>query len=77
MATSELFNLTPADAAEVTTAEFVVGSGAAALVAARGKGEATDLKPSARFALALPLMLRSLPSSPIYVRAPDARTKAA
>ena len=77
VATSEILNLTPADAAHLATAEFVVGSGAAALLAARGHGQASDLEPSARFALALPPALRSLPAAPLYVRAPDARPKAA
>lgn len=66
-------NLTPAAAAEVITAPLIVGSGAAALVAARGSGEAIDLLPAAADALSLPTKLRSLPASPLYARAPDAR----
>lgn len=65
-------NLTPAAAAAVIDAPLVVGSGAAALVAARGHGEAIDLNPAAANALALPHALRSLSPSPIYARAPDA-----
>ena len=68
----------PAQAAAAEARELlVVGSGAAALVAARGSGEANDLLPSARFALRLPPALRSLPPAPLYVRAPDARPRAA
>jgi len=70
-------NLTPTDAAAEHSAELVVGSGAAALIAARGHGEALDLLPSAANALRLPPELRSLPARPLYIRAPDARPKAA
>jgi tRNA threonylcarbamoyl adenosine modification protein YeaZ len=66
-------NLTPTAAAAAVDAHLVVGSGAAALVAARGTGEANDLMPQAANALALPHALRNLPPSPIYARAPDAR----
>jgi tRNA threonylcarbamoyl adenosine modification protein YeaZ len=72
-----LLNLTPAAAAEVSRSELVVGSGAAALVEARGFGEALDLLPSAATAMQLPAGMRSLPAVPIYARAPDARPKAA
>ena len=73
----EMANLTPAAAAETHLEELVVGSGAPALVAARGGGEAILLLPSARFAMRLPPLLRSLPATPLYLRAPDARPKAA
>jgi tRNA threonylcarbamoyl adenosine modification protein YeaZ len=72
-----LMNLPPVQAAETVTAPLVVGSGAAALVNARGFGEAIDLLPSAAMAMALLEALRTLPPQPIYVRAPDARPKAA
>jgi tRNA threonylcarbamoyl adenosine modification protein YeaZ len=76
-AASAIVNL-PADAAaKVIDAPLVVGSGAAALVAGRGSGEAIDLLPSAANALALPQGLRGLSPSPIYARAPDARPAAA
>lgn len=77
VSSGQLLNLTPIDAARAIATELVVGSGAAALVAARGHGEAIDINPGARFAMALPPALRSLPPSPLYVRAPDARPKAA
>lgn len=71
--TTELRNLVPAEAARFATAEMVVGSGAATLVAARGWGEAREAWPSAANALTLPRELRSLPAKPVYARAPDAR----
>ena len=71
--TSELRNLIPADAAGVVAAPLVVGSGAEALVIARGSGEAREGWPSAADALKLPRALRSLPPKPVYARAPDAK----
>ena len=70
---TELRNLVPAAAAAFVTAELVVGSGAAQLVAVRGSGEAREAWPSAANALKLPEPLRSLAPKPIYARAPDAR----
>jgi tRNA threonylcarbamoyl adenosine modification protein YeaZ len=75
--TSALFNLPPSEAAAVVSAKLVIGSGAQALVAARGSGEAVDAVPSAANALDLPEALRSLTAKPIYARAPDAKAKAA
>ena len=66
-------NLTVEAAAAAIDTHLVVGSGAAALVAARGHGEAIDLLPEAANALALPEALRNLAPSPIYAREPDAR----
>ncbi len=71
--TSDLLNLSPAEAARATNAALVVGSGAAKLVEARGWGEARELWPSAANALRLPQELRCLPPKPVYARAPDAR----
>ncbi|HEY0116730.1 MAG TPA: tRNA (adenosine(37)-N6)-threonylcarbamoyltransferase complex dimerization subunit type 1 TsaB [Allosphingosinicella sp.] len=68
-----LRSLRPEDAAGQIGAQVIVGSGAAALVAARGHGEVVDLLPRAAAAWRLPLPLRSLPPRPIYGRAPDAR----
>ena len=70
-------SLTPTAAAEAITAPLVMGSGAAALVAVRGFGEAVDALPAAACALALPEALRSLAPRPTYARAPDAKPKAA
>ena len=75
--TSDLLNLPPADAARAADAQLVVGTGAAALVEARGWGEARECWPSAADALLLPSSLRSLAAAPVYARAPDARVKTA
>lgn len=72
-----LLNLAPAEVAARIDSPLVVGNGAAALVAARGTGEALDLLPSAADALALPPALANLAPKPVYARAPDARPKAA
>ena len=66
-------NLTPHDAAAVVGADLVAGSGAEALVEARGHGTALATLPSARFALALPEALRNLEPKPSDGRAPDAK----
>lgn len=71
--TCEVRNSPPSEAARLTTAELVVGSGARQLVEARGWGEAHELWPSASNALRLPDFLRALPPKPVYARAPDAR----
>jgi tRNA threonylcarbamoyl adenosine modification protein YeaZ len=74
---SPLLNLRPADAAIRISAQIVVGTGAAALVEARGRGEALDAWPSAANALQLPEPLRALAPRPLYARAPDARARQA
>jgi tRNA threonylcarbamoyladenosine biosynthesis protein TsaB len=71
--TGDLLNLPAAEAAEKIDAHLVVGTGAEALVAARGSGEAMPILPSAANALKLPARLRSLDPKPLYARAPDAR----
>ena len=76
-ALGEAANLTPADASAAHPEALAVGSGAAALIAARGSGEALDLLPSAAHALRLPFALRSIAPRPLYIRAPDAKPKAA
>jgi tRNA threonylcarbamoyladenosine biosynthesis protein TsaB len=73
----DLLNLTPADAAKKIKAPLVLGSGAEALVDARGSGEAREAWPSARFALRLPEAYRTLDPRPLYARAPDAKARAA
>ena len=75
--TSPLLNLPPAQAAAAVDAALVVGTGALALVEARGSGEARELWPSAADALLLPPALRSLPAAPVYARAPDAQVRSA
>lgn len=76
-ATTELHNLPPSQAAGLTTAEIVIGSGAAQLVAARGWGKAVEASPSSSNALKVSRGLRSLPPKPVYARAPDARPRQA
>jgi tRNA threonylcarbamoyl adenosine modification protein YeaZ len=71
--TDELRSLAPGEAAAAITAALVLGSGAEALVTARGYGEAVPSLPRAADAVLLPEALRSLPARPIYGRAPDAR----
>ena len=66
-----LRSLSPA-AATVVAAPFVVGSGAEALVAARGFGEWHDALPRAADARLLPRSLCAIDPRPIYGRAPDA-----
>jgi tRNA threonylcarbamoyl adenosine modification protein YeaZ len=68
-----LRSLAPADAAAAVSADLVLGSGAEALVAARGSGRWRDALPRAADARLLPLALRSLAPRPIYGRAPDAK----
>jgi tRNA threonylcarbamoyl adenosine modification protein YeaZ len=68
-----LRSLVPDAAAAAIAAEFVIGSGAATLVDARGSGTAVDALPRAADARYLPAPLRSLPVRPIYGRAPDAK----
>lgn len=74
---NEIVSLTPAAAAAVIDAPVVAGSGAAALVTARGFGEVVEALPSASAALDLPQALRDLPARPVYARAPDAKPRAA
>ena len=69
----ELRSLAPPAAAEAVSAELVVGSGAEALVAARGRGRWRDELPRAADVRRLPASLACLPARPIYGRAPDAR----
>lgn len=68
-----LQSLAPDAAAAAITTELVAGSGAEALVAARGWGRVVPLLPRAAGAARLPRTLASLPPRPIYGRAPDAR----
>ena len=70
-------SLVPGKAALLISAPRVVGSGAAELVEARGSGEAIDALPSAANVFRLAAALRRLEAKPVYVRAPDAKAKAA
>ena len=68
-----LRSLPPQEAAAAISARLVLGSGAEALVKARGFGEAKAAELRAANARWLPAALRSLPPKPIYGRAPDAK----
>lgn len=72
-ALGELVSLTPEAAAAIIAEPVVIGSGAAALVAARGWGEAREALPRAADVILLPPALATLPPRPIYGRAPDAK----
>jgi len=72
----DLRSLAPAAAAASVGAGLVVGSGAEALVAARGSGRWSDALPRAVNARLLPAALRRLPARPIYGRGPDAKPMA-
>jgi len=72
----ELRSLAPAEAAATVRADLVAGSGANALIAARGHGQAVEKLPRASDIRFLSQELRSLPARPIYGRAPDARPMA-
>jgi hypothetical protein len=74
---AEVRNALPSDAARLATAQLVIGSGAKALIEARGWGEASELWPSAANVLRLPEELRNLPPKPVYARAPDAKVRQA
>ncbi len=73
---TDLASLTPMAAAESITDNVVLGSGAAALVKARGTGEAIDSLPRASEVALLPAALCSLPPRPIYGRDADAKPTA-
>lgn len=75
--TIELRNAAPSDAARLLTADLVVGTGAKALIDARGWGEARELWPSAANTLRLPKEFRDLAPKPVYARAPDAKVREA
>lgn len=70
---SDIQSLSPEEAARVTKASIVLGSGAESLVQARGFGNARDVLPRAADVRKLPDALRQLPPRAIYVRPPDAK----
>jgi tRNA threonylcarbamoyladenosine biosynthesis protein TsaB len=75
-AVAPLAALTPAAAAGAVPERLVLGSGAEALVAARGHGEARAAWPRAGDIIRLPAGFTNLPPRPLYGRAPDARVPA-
>jgi len=70
---SDLASLPPEAAAQALPEEDVLGSGAAQLVAARGKGMAHERLPRAVDAARLPEPLARLAPTPIYGRDADAK----
>jgi tRNA threonylcarbamoyl adenosine modification protein YeaZ len=68
-----LLSLRPEAAAALVTDDLVLGSGAEALVAARGRGRAAEVFPNAADARFLPAALTGLAPTPLYGRAPDAK----
>jgi tRNA threonylcarbamoyl adenosine modification protein YeaZ len=74
--TDALRSLAPEEAAAAIGAPLVIGSGAQSLIAARGFGRAVAAEARAGDARHLPEGLRTLPPSPVYGRAPDAKTPA-
>jgi len=74
--TDDLRSLTPAEAALRIGADLVIGSGAQALVEARGSGRWAEAIPHASEGRLLSPPSRSLPLRPIYGRAPDAKPMA-
>ena len=66
-------SLIPEVAADRIADPLVIGAGAAALIAARGWGEARDALPDAADYVRLAVAERALPPRPTYGRAPDAR----
>ena len=68
-----LRSLGPEEAAKEIANDLVLGSGAAALVSARGSGRADEIYPNAADARLLPAALTNLPPVPLYGRAPDAK----
>lgn len=76
VATGETASLRPEAAVLQIRAEFVAGSQAEALVAARGSGTALPLWPDARAFRSLNPSMLSTELRPLYGRAPDARLPA-
>jgi tRNA threonylcarbamoyl adenosine modification protein YeaZ len=73
---TDLRSLPPEQAGAAIPESLILGSGAAALVAARGFGQAEERFPNAADAGLLPAALATLPPSPIYGRPPDAKLPA-
>lgn len=68
-----LASLPPAQAARDLDDVEIIGSGADAVVAARGWGKAVAAVPRAADARLLPAALADLPPAPLYGRPPDAK----
>ncbi len=72
-AVDELRSLRPETAAELVPDDLVLGSGAEALVVARGTGRVDAIFPNAADARLLPADYTALAPTPLYGRAPDAK----
>ena len=72
-----LGSFTPEAGAALYNQETVIGSGAERLVAVRGYGTAIVQEADAAHILKVDVAQRSLPPSPIYGRAPDAKPRPA
>jgi tRNA threonylcarbamoyladenosine biosynthesis protein TsaB len=73
---AKLQSLTPEEGAGSFTQNIVIGSGAERLVAARGSGTALPEEANAAHLFQVSAEQRSLPPTPIYGRAPDAKPNA-
>lgn len=74
----EARSLSPADAAALADPDtLLAGPAAQALADAGAPGTVQPIDPLARHAALLPAALAALPPLPLYVRAPDAKPKAA
>lgn len=69
---TDMRSLLPAEGGREISDSLVLGSGAEALVAARGHGRAEARFPNAADAALLPAALAGLPPTPLYGRPPDA-----
>ncbi|GGE75518.1 tRNA (adenosine(37)-N6)-threonylcarbamoyltransferase complex dimerization subunit type 1 TsaB [Sphingomonas prati] len=74
--TTSLASLIPSAAAESAGDDWVIGSGAPALLAARGDEHGADRLPDASDAHHLAPAFTTLPATPVYGRAPDAKLPA-
>lgn len=68
-----LASLTPGAAIAEIEEPLLIGNAADELLAAGALGEAADISPRAADTMLLPLAFRTLPPTPIYGRAPDAK----
>ena len=72
-AIAPLASLTPSAAIAEIKEPLLIGNAATELVASGAPGEAADITPRAAHTMIFPLAFRTLPPSPIYGRAPDAK----
>jgi tRNA threonylcarbamoyladenosine biosynthesis protein TsaB len=75
-AVTPIESLHPEAAAAAIPEDLIVGSSASEVVRLRGHGTVCDLLPDASEAWRLPPAFATLPASPLYGRAPDAKVPA-